>query len=512
MRRLAGVLAFLLVLLVGVAGPAQAAESCVSRNDLDPAARPAWDELNPAGAVCVPLVSGQTATQSFGTWLATPGPVQSNYVAPGGGTVINASRLPATVGGLTGPVSTVAAQSSGVNWGAALTNGLLLVGGGLTAWVLHWTGDPDTVLPVDGGDPNVSGPLTYEPDGSTGCGWWTSSTTDPAFVVNVGAGGPYDIHNASNFSRTYRCWVPAGESWFYSAVGTWPPPSPPSSSGGATPTRHVQQTVNCRRSDGSTHSVTRTTTVDPDTTNVPGLLCPQGERATGAQVDIQSDLGTGTVSTGAATLTAPDWLLALDPACFTGSGCLMTQTAPPSTELDPTPTPSLSATPAPTPLPVEDPGGDPEVVPDADFCGIEWTDLINGLIIFKAVGCALSWAFVPGGGYLEGKVSSVRTAWSTSSLGTFVNSAAGIPLALTGWDSSAGGCTGPTFTVPLGEVTQTIQPLNACSEPMSTVAFWVRTVSTLIVGIGGVIFVAYPILRAMGMPQLRRSSGDSDGD
>lgn len=183
----------------------------------------------------------------------------------------------------------------------------------------------------------------------------------------------------------------------------------------------------------------------------------------------------------------------------------------PSVVVDPEPSPAPTPPPVTSaPPPIDDPTTLPplESVDAPGSCSLGWGDVLNGSIIYKATSCALAWAFVPSPTALATEVQTSMDSWNASQLGMFVNAAAAVPAGLGTMTDGASGCTGPTFTVPFPSGEVDVQPLNACDEPMSTVANWVKIVSTVILVVGGVVFVSYPILRAFGMPQLRKGSDD----
>ena len=266
----------------------------------------------------------------------------------------------------------------------------------------------------------------------------------------------------------------------------------------------IETTVTCNRSDGTSYQLASSTPFEgltiSDTVTVAGLECDPGDFASDAGADLThggySDplTQTPTFSPGWDVLPDPDKTTAVDP---TTSKTIKYDNVTNVTNITNI-----------TNITNVDPGTDPG--PSESFCGFSFGDLLSGLIVFKAVGCAMDWAFVPSDGFMETQVQTVTSSWNTSSVGTFTNAAVAVPLGLASIGSVDGGCAGPTFTVPLVDPPVTVQPLNACDEPMATVAMWVRIVSTVVIVIMGVLFVAYPILRAFGMPQLRQ--GGSDGD
>lgn len=575
------VAAVLFGLLTVVYAPAAGAATCVSRDSLTAEQQASWDALG-LGSVCVSQAPGQSATDALTAFLNTPGPIQSGYVVPGASPV-TLGRIPAAIGGITGTISTVARPA--INWGQGLVTGLTLLAGGLAAWVFNADrGDPATVWPTTLPATTPSVTLNCQQDNYSG---WVNVAGGCNYLITVqgigtatGGGATITMHpngfyNATNgiySGVSYQGFCSNGttqqSAGFGGGLGPMPADTPwkwGSATGragancaywgagyvftgfrvweGATGltvqsmptdqpvTRTIEQTVTCKRPDGSTHTVTNSTTIPSSAGQgaqvpVAGLMCPTGEVATQALVERTTTPQGGsttreTISTpagaGAATgsapgaITSPGWVQSLPTTCLTSSGCTLTTVDQPGTSVSPSPSTSVSATAAPpvaTEPKVTDPDASKSNTPSSSFCGIEWRDLINGLIVFKAVGCALSWAFKPDPANLQAKVQSVRSTWSSSSVGTFITSAAGVPMAFGSWADS-GSCTGPTFSVPLPGKTQDVQPLNACNAPMSTVAMWVKVISTAVVVIGGVAFVAYPVLRAFGMPQIgRRDDGD----
>lgn len=166
----------------------------------------------------------------------------------------------------------------------------------------------------------------------------------------------------------------------------------------------------------------------------------------------------------------------------------------------PTPTPtSTGADPSPTPTPVTDPNPGP---PDDGQCDIGWSlgNVLNGTVVYQAVGCALVWAFVPPDGFAA-EVQTFRDAWDGSGIGTWVGQQVNLPNnAVAGL--GGGGCGGPQWTIGLGGRDYPFRPLDACHEPMASIAPVVKGIAGALVLIVGAKVVSDPVLQALGLPRI----------
>lgn len=159
-------------------------------------------------------------------------------------------------------------------------------------------------------------------------------------------------------------------------------------------------------------------------------------------------------------------------------------------ETDPPPTP-------PVPVP-EVPNPTPEGV-----CGIGWGDLLNGVVVYKAFTCALSWAFVPSSAALASIGDDLSGAFDSTGVPAWVDAAGTVPEALseTAEGAAGGSCAGPGFSFSLvpDRDPYEVHPLSVCDEPMSTIAPIVRAVVAVGVVILGVRSIIRPVLASVDM-------------
>lgn len=117
----------------------------------------------------------------------------------------------------------------------------------------------------------------------------------------------------------------------------------------------------------------------------------------------------------------------------------------------------------------------------AAFNPVEW--------VLKPVECALSWAFVPDTSTLAGLESQLTSALNGVGLGAWGSAISSLFGSLGG---SGSGCTGPTVTFPITNTA--MQPFNACTDPMKTVASISYAFSSVVI----VVFGALAGLRILG--------------
>lgn len=144
--------------------------------------------------------------------------------------------------------------------------------------------------------------------------------------------------------------------------------------------------------------------------------------------------------------------------------------APPGSQ--PGPGPSLTPGPSDTNC---WPGG------TAAFNPLEW--------VLQPVKCALSWAFVPKESVMQAQATRVQN--SAGKVGV-VGAIGTITTAVNTVGNAAGGsgCTGPTVNFDFGQVHQGMQPFNACSEPVATMAAISRAFTTVVVVVLGTLGMA----------------------
>jgi len=170
---------------------------------------------------------------------------------------------------------------------------------------------------------------------------------------------------------------------------------------------------------------------------------------------------------------------------------------------DPAPSPDPGRDPATDPRPAPDPiSGAPPVVPPggkkSDCSDFGLLDFLNPLNLVDVLKCVLQYLFIPS----SGRFDALKASFS-STLGNLV----GRPLDVVQgvWSSLSSGvrtdCAGPLIHIP-GVASWggfDIQPLNACSGVMKTVADLVRPILVVISYLGAVLAAGRLVASAFGM-------------
>jgi hypothetical protein len=189
------------------------------------------------------------------------------------------------------------------------------------------------------------------------------------------------------------------------------------------------------------------------------------------------------------------------------------------------------------PLPPEEPDPEPEPLPDpvppeppASTCDFSWTDpttwatggiceivrRLGALIdtvwrlpgrIWDAMKDGLAALFIPGAGFVQGKVDAMRDAWADTPPLVLVESVQTVGDAVQ-LASPGSGCSGPalSFNTPLTGPT-TLHPMSSCSESVSQVATVVKAGLTVVVWVGGILAALRVTAAAFGL-QLSFGRGD----
>jgi len=511
--------------------------------------------------VCIPKLSTETDLQAIERYfMLDPEPDVTEWgVAVGGTKVV---QLAGAVIGTMGPNAGKIVGGVSALTGMAFAGISLAVGG-----VLDWWWDPDdadlpmvtATAPVAGyavsnwiGEPpvwdvttwRISGQLTSQlTDGhfaeSSNSGvycaaanavqltaaemlpYWTTNTlpalysvvTSPALITGGAlAGGGYTnpVVFAGKAVGCPQATTPAFMRGYYSQDGSLAVGEKWVASLGepitSNPARTIEQTITCQKPDLSTYTLTSVTEagvmVPGSPVGVAGLMCDVGDRALDmsatvhtpgeADMDVVNPLAEPVFKVGTDPST--------DPSCMASpAGCLVPSSPSKVTVGD-------LADPPP-----EAEAGSPTSLESVDHCGIGLADLLSGDVMFKAVGCALSWAFVPRPAVTEAALNEGVEAWKTSKVGKLASAGLAVPLGIAAWGTAESDCVGPVITVPLGEFEQEVAFLNSCAEPMKTVAVWVKRMTTIFMVIGGVIFVINPILLGLKLHHMPFSSNDDDG-
>lgn len=201
---------------------------------------------------------------------------------------------------------------------------------------------------------------------------------------------------------------------------------------------------------------------------------------------------------------ASGWPTAADPA--------YSPSADPVTDTDPgtgggtTPIPALDD---PFTLPEEGTTDSPGA------CSLGWGDLLNGAVVYKAVSCALSWAFVPRTDFMTETATELETSWSSSSVGTFVTAGRTMVEGLSDSLTTTTDCQGPGMPIPLAfmDETETFYPLEACDGIRKDMADRVHLIATVVLVFMGGVLLVNTVLRAFGLPKLfGGSEAVSDGN
>jgi hypothetical protein len=161
---------------------------------------------------------------------------------------------------------------------------------------------------------------------------------------------------------------------------------------------------------------------------------------------------------------------------------------------EPLPYPETAPPFDPVPVPEPTPG------PGSDSC-MRWSlgDILTGVIVFRAVGCAVEWAFVPPPGTFEATQAAMSASAQASGPMVFLAEVG----AIVGDTSDGlagmmqGNCLGPSVTLPNYE--DPIRPLNACDPPVSTVAGWTRLGSTIVFAALGLLAAARIVLASLNI-------------
>lgn len=290
-----------------------------------------------------------------------------------------------------------------------------------------------------------------------------------------------------------RVWQTAPGTGATTTIGTYSVPV----STDAYPGRTIEQTIQCQKPDGTTYTTTNSTTASmalaaADRVAIAGLSCDPG--------DFLLRAGAVMVSPGRSDTTLVD--LAAEPDFV------------PKWQAVPTPTKVTALTPGTTTTWVSDPDDpvpfvttvpDPDTSPGTDveggtsFCGMTFGDLLTGMVVFKAVGCALSWAFVPSPEVVTATTASLRGTMQATGLESWVGSLQTVGSAVIDLGGSTGGCAGPHFTIPLGGEEYDFDPLDACDPPMSTVAVVIKLLIAVAVVVAAVRLLMRPVLSSFGM-------------
>lgn len=309
------------------------------------------------------------------------------------------------------------------------------------------------------------------------------------------------------------------------------------------PNRYVQQTVTCKSASGEVTTVesSGTASIWPPGGAVPvaGLMCPSGSRAVGVAAKIVTAGGPDVVVAGGTpgavdpsldALTAgipdvcattgaecilrleritpegtweqtngmesPGW--ASDPGVMAGEAGLALGDAPKTVgtyrctygvegDLVAAPIAACGIYAPETgglELPTEGGATQPGQNDPSGDCQFGWTDLLTGAILIRGGKCLLVWAFIPEGG-VQPRMEAAKAQWTGSPIGSWVGTMVAIPGNAAGELTSGSGCSGPVWQLPLGGREYRFAPLDACDEPMATIATGVKLLVSALLLVAG---------------------------
>lgn len=308
--------------------------------------------------------------------------------------------------------------------------------------------------------------------------------------------------------------------------------------------RYVEQTVTCRNSSGVDTDIVATSGALPAITganqslaSIPAVDCPDGSRLVGAQTDLVTD-GTATVVELHPDYTAPDTVMDIPQECVTGSTdcvllleylttvagvatwlscfeagygcadwhsvankalvyrCTYGATSPVEVLLSACNVYKDTFKPGGAEYTWPEPTTDPET--DPGDCSLGWGDLLNGSIVYKAVSCALKWAFVPPAGTFEALGDQLAADFNATAIGTVYEAGDDILAPVVSAEASTD-CGGPVIDASPVGLPDDFRPLNTCGEGAAEVmAFWLP-LSAVIVYIGVFFNCARILMRVFGI-------------
>ena len=128
--------------------------------------------------------------------------------------------------------------------------------------------------------------------------------------------------------------------------------------------------------------------------------------------------------------------------------------------------------------------------------------------VYLPVKCALEWAFVPRPEVLTQTQTGIQLRVTNSFLGDVLD--VGETWSAVAESINPAGCEGPLVSLNLMGIVYAGHPLQACTEPTATLAFWSR----IIIGITAVLIALYAVTRhigrVFGYEGFGRASGGDD--
>lgn len=281
--------------------------------------------------------------------------------------------------------------------------------------------------------------------------------------------------------------------------------------GSAAAGRTIQQTVTCKKKDGSLYTKTATLNAEATITDtslfmIAGLMCEVGDWSESSSVVLKTPGKPDYPIQTAAPTYKPKWQAIPDPVKATALDPTNTVTL-----TDPQPTTGNPPIVEVTSVPVDSSTPDPGTDGSSSFCGLTFGDLLTGFVVFKATGCALQWAFVPSTGVVATEVAALQASWASSAVGTFTTTATGVVGSVAGIFTVADVCGGVPVSFDLEGVEFSGTFLDSCNQPMKTIADTTRLILTVVVVLFGALLILNTILLAFGLPRFM-DRGGSDGD
>jgi hypothetical protein len=361
---------------------------------------------------------------------------------------------------------------------------------------------PGGATGVDTASTGYCTPTQMTAAGVIGSSWGYNSGSRPTYPVLEGIGW------------VLCSTVSSGSCTSSDAVVAVPPAASPD--GFDAPARYIEETVTCKRPGGGTYEMTypspTSALVHGGSQLMAALHCDLGDEAIQGSVDVVTPKRDGTVHRKPIVLPQapakePGYNNVPKPCYITTCYAAPNPTTPGVPKITETP-PDDPIDPAdlPGPAPVDAKIGETD-------CGLGWSSILDGTIVFKAVGCALSWAFVPSEAALTDVHTQLQTALDVSGMGPWMDSLTGIATDFGGVGGAVaggglggdGGCAGPHYSITLPHrgttaavTTYDFDPLNACEDPMKTVAVYIK--GLIVVGLmaSAFYFLGRPLLAAWG--------------
>lgn len=383
---------------------------------------------------------------------------------------------------------------------------------------------------------------------------YSATTNYPATVAHINITGATlalpdgmfgQCLSTENYSRVLLSGVGPGSTVVSAVISaTRVPPPPPATT---YPDKWVEQTIQCNKADGSSYTLSQTYYANASgNISIAGLSCNSGDFLTDASTELTDGTTSEPLSEPYAAPPAIDLIphtcavagaqcvyeiIKINPTTGTRLNCLENPAAcldfQPTTgtvpntyqcfyggqvvdmrlcsgfvfDTDPSGTPTVTRVPTPElaePLPTTP----TETVTDDGSCSLGWGDVLNGSVVYKAVKCALTWAFVPSPASVQLATAQLRASMESSAIGTAVSVADDFVSPVVAWaDLPSANCLGPGVgPMDIGPTDiPRFYPFQACSG----VSQWLNTywmpIASLLVYVASLTIGANLILRTLGI-------------